>query len=501
MTNLKGLALIFILAVSSLSFILPFVNGSDSTVLFSDDFEGVQVDASKWVVTENTDRSGYPAWGGNVNVSDGHLSLSSNGSTFPWVRTVNNPFPATGDFAIEIKLTYTIIGDSGNGIRIYSNQKIANEYDSCTDLFTLWAHDEGETTGVIYIELFGKVVYKDYVPGFKPTSPAHIYRFEYSGGNYTVYVDNKAVATCASIVRPTAIGLGHPPISTLPYPPETTQRWAYWGWTSFNLDSIKVMSISGGNSQPDQNGTQPTNTTQKGPTNISLQVSMAQQIGLQLDITGNLTSQNNPLPDQNVILYSNVPGTQTWTPITSTTTGINGEFSAQWIPTATGVLTLKAQYAGNAGYEGSQVCKNISITQNNNQAALMVESNSTLSAIIFNSETNEASFKVSGPSGTHGYIRCVIPKTLLSDASLLNVSLDNNTVAYSITEQSTDSWLLYLTYSHSSHNIKIGMQAATQPQLPADFTVYAAIVAGAILAILAAGILVFARKLNKQPPE
>ncbi len=496
MINLKGFTLLFILAISSITFAVSSVSGNESTVLFSEKFDEGQVDTSEWVVTENTDRSGYPAWGGNVSVSDGHLSLSSNGSTFPWVRTINNPFPATGDFAVEIKLTYTIIGDSGNGIRIYSNQQTANEYDSCNNLFTLWAHDEGETTGVILIELFNKLVYRDYYPGFKPTSPPHIYRLEYSNGNYTVYVDNKVVASGASSIRPTAIGLGHPPITTLPYPPETTQRWAYWGWSSFNLDSIKVSSICGGTTQPDPNDTEPTNNTQKQPTELALQVSAAQQIGLQLDLTGNLTSQNNPLPDQNVILYYNVPGTETWTPITSVTTDQAGGFSSQWIPTATGVFTLKAQYQGSTTYEGSQVCKNVSATQNDNQAPILVESNSTLSAIIFNSQTNEASFKVSGLSGTQGYIRCVIPKTLLSNPNLLNVYLDNNTVAYSITEQSTDSWLLYLTYPHSSHNIIIGMQTESQPQPPADFTIYAVIVAAAILALLTAGIIVFARKLN-----
>jgi hypothetical protein len=470
---------------------------ASSNVLFEDQFDGTQIDTSKWLVTENTDRSGYPAWGGKVIVSGGYLALSSNGSTFPWVRTINNPFPAAGDFAVEINLTYKIIGDSGNGIRIYSNQQTANNYDSCNNLFTLWAHDEGETTGVIIIELFNKLVYRDYYPGFKPASPPHMYRFEYSGGNYTVYVDNKAVATGASTVRPTAIGVGHPPINDLPYSPQTTQTWAYWGWSSFNLDSIKVMSTTGGNPQPDQNETEPTNSTQKQSTELALQVSASQQLGLQLDITGNLTSQNNPIPDQNVILSYNIPGTDAWTPITSTTTGNNGDFSAQWLPIATGVFTLKVQYSGSTVYEESQACKNVSVTQNDNRVHLIIESNSTLSAIVFNSETNEASFKVSGPTGTHGYIRCTIPKTLLSDPNLLNVYLDNSTVAYSVTEQSTDSWLLYLTYSHSSHTIMIELQAASQPQLPADFTIYAVIVAGAILALIAAGILVFARKLNK----
>jgi hypothetical protein len=220
-------------------------------------------------------------------------------------------------------------------------------------------------------------------------SPAHTYLLEYADGNYTVYVDNKAVASTASQIRPTAIGLGHPPIPTLPYPPETTKTWAFWGWTSFSLDSIKI------------------------------------------------TATSNQVPTEND------------NDLEPTVQPLNGN------------------------------------------ATFLVESNSTLSVIAFNSETNEASFTVTGPSGTTGFIRCIIPKTLLSDPNLFNLYLDGNkTAEYSITEFSEDSWLLHFTYSHSSHTIKLTMQ--TPPQT--DFTVYAAIVAATILGLLSSGLIVATRK-------
>ena len=97
----------------------------------------------------------------------GKFGFQATDQLTPWVRTLNNPFPATGDFKVELDLTYTVIADSGNGIRIFSNPQVNNEYNWSNNIFTLWAHDEGETTGVILIELFNKVVYKDYVAGFK----------------------------------------------------------------------------------------------------------------------------------------------------------------------------------------------------------------------------------------------------------------------------------------------------------------------------------------------
>lgn len=393
MVNWKSLILLLILGFSSVALVSPLAKGSQpgSSVLFSDDFDGSIVDASKWVVVENTDMSGYPAWGGKVKVNDGQIQFSSDGSTFPWVSTVNNPFPEAVDFTVEFTVTYNVIGDSGNGVRIFSNSKVNNEYNWSNNIFTLWAHDEGETTGVILIELFNKVIYKDYVAGFKPASPSHMYRLEYANGNYTVYVDNKIVASQASDLRPTAIGLGHPPISDLPYSPQTTERWAYWGWTAFSMDSIKVTTAA---------ADEPPNSAAPEPA--------------------------TPPP--------------------------------------------------------------------NGTATFHVESNSTLSAVIFNSETNEASFTVSGPNGTTGYIRCIIPKTLLPNPDLLNLYLDENKASnYTLTELSQDTWLLYFTYSHSSHTIRLAMQ----PALPIDFTVYAVIFATAILVLLAAGLFVFAKNLNK----
>jgi hypothetical protein len=395
MVNWKSLILLLILLFSSFTLVLPFANGTqaDSNVIFSDDFDRTQVDASKWVVMENTNMSGYPAYGGNISVSDGHIALSSGGSSFPWVYTKNNPFPASGDFSVEFNLTFTCLGDWGSCIRIFADSPTddADKWTGC--VLSIGAGDEDPTRGKITIELFGKEVHRIYVPGgFKPSADPHIFRLDYHQGNYTVYVDNTAVGTVKTDIRVSAIGLGHPPCYYVPFSPQKVEEWGYWGWTSFSLDSIKVTATS--NETPDENDNDSEPTTQH----------------------------------------------------------LNGN------------------------------------------ATFLVESNSTLSAIAFNSETNEASFTVTGPSGTTGYIRCIIPKTLLSDPNMLNLYLDGNkTAEYSITEFSEDSWLLYFTYSHSSHIIMLAMQ--TLPQT--DFTVYGVIVAAAILGLLAAGVIVFARNLNK----
>jgi hypothetical protein len=224
--------------------LLPLITLATSTAEttytpFYENFEGTEVDTQKWTVQENTNLSGYPAWGGSIRVNDSYVWLSSDGSVFPWIRTVTNPFPDSGDFAVTWSLTFTCIADWGDGFVISCgpHDDPGNPYKD--RVLTLWAHDEGEAKGAILIELLGQRVFTIDVPGFRPTSNAHMYRLEYRQGIYTVYVDNTAVASAQSQIRPDSIGIGHPPVNTLPNSPESTQRWAYWGWTSSKTDYIK----------------------------------------------------------------------------------------------------------------------------------------------------------------------------------------------------------------------------------------------------------------------
>jgi len=96
------------------------------------------------------------------------------------------------------------------------------------------------------------------------------------------------------------------------------------------------------------------------------------------------------------------------------------------------------------------------------QSAFSVTSNSTLSALTFDSASRELSFSVSGDSGTTGYVNVNIPKSLVSDVSGLKVYLDSTQIDYTAQSQG-DSWLLYLTYHHSSHSVMISLASASSP--------------------------------------
>jgi hypothetical protein len=139
------------------------------------------------------------------------------------------------------------------------------------------------------------------------------------------------------------------------------------------------------------------------------------------------------LPSANIILSFKFPGSATWTQTTSATTNPDGSYSATWLPTATGSYAVKVEWPGNEAYAGTYEIRNISVTRDNVENLLLAESNSTLSSLAFNSNSSEISFSVSGPSGTSGYVRFLISKSLLGNTTNLKVYMDGKQIEYSAT--------------------------------------------------------------------
>jgi hypothetical protein len=189
---------------------------------------------------------------------------------------------------------------------------------------------------------------------------------------------------------------------------------------------------------------------------ISVDASSA-VVGSAVNVKGRLLDSNgNPLQDKSVTLSYAVAGSTSWVPIASDTTNAGGEYSIQWINTASGTFTLKAEWNGNDDYLGASSTTTLSFLPYENQNVLFVESNSTVSALAFNSTNSELSFTVSGISGTIGYVKATIAKSLVSNAENIKVYLDGNQLDYEVTSNS-NSWLLTFTYQHSTHQVRINL--------------------------------------------
>ena len=194
------------------------------------------------------------------------------------------------------------------------------------------------------------------------------------------------------------------------------------------------------------------------PANMSISTSAeSTELGYILDFNGALINpEGEPLVDKQIILSYMIPGTAVWNPFSSVTTDGNGVFSASWIPTATGNFMVKTEWQGDENYSAAYNVKNVSVLRGNEENVFMAESNSTLSALSLNSTSNEISFSVSGLSGTAGYVRFLISKALLQDSADLKVYKDGALINCTVTSVG-DQTVLYIVYSHSSHEIRISL--------------------------------------------
>jgi hypothetical protein len=202
----------------------------------------------------------------------------------------------------------------------------------------------------------------------------------------------------------------------------------------------------------------PTPTPTPASTQMSISVDASSTaVGSAVNVNGQLSDANgNPLQDKSVTLSYAITGSTSWVPIGSGTTNTAGEYSIQWFNPASGTFTLKAEWNGNDEYLGASATVTRSFLPYENQNLFLFESNSTVSALAFNSTSSELSFTVNGTAETAGYVKVTIAKSLVSNAANIKVYLDGNQLNYDVTSNA-DSWLLSFTYKHSTHKVMISL--------------------------------------------
>lgn len=96
-----GILLLFSTAISVSAFRIESAKGSPSlsSPTVFDNFNGNSLDPSKWTVEQGINDSF-----GSVAVANNSVMLSSDGMGFPRVVSAVNPFPASGDFAVDSTL-------------------------------------------------------------------------------------------------------------------------------------------------------------------------------------------------------------------------------------------------------------------------------------------------------------------------------------------------------------------------------------------------------------
>ena len=233
------------------------------------------------------------------------------------------------------------------------------------------------------------------------------------------------------------------------------------------------------------------NSSDDNPSCISISTELSSILaGSAVNVIGTLSDSNRtPLQSELVVLSYTFEGIDSWIPITSGLTNEAGEYNIQWINSASGTFTLKTEWNGNATSTGISNTTTLSFVPYQSQQIFFVESNSTVSALAFNSTSSELSFTVIGPSGTSGYVKATIAKSITTNGEDTKVYLDGKQLNYSVIS-TDDSWLITFSYSHSTHQISmyLGANTSSTKLLGVDYVFWGVIItltfAGAIIGVV-----------------
>ncbi len=225
------------------------------------------------------------------------------------------------------------------------------------------------------------------------------------------------------------------------------------GQTAYTTTAVSSQSGQNSTSSPVSTANPPTPTL-----TVSCQ-SSATLSNFMVEISGNLTSDGAGLQGLPILLSYSVDGGTTWNELTTVNTDNNGNFLAVWMPSVTGNYLLTAEWAGDTNYIETSTTINFAVLPFGEQSVFSVTSNSTISALAFNSTSGELDFTVNGPEGTTGYCDVYIPTSLISDISDLTASLNGNPITYNV-ESIGNAWLVSFSYQTGTNNVALGMNAA-----------------------------------------
>ena len=193
------------------------------------------------------------------------------------------------------------------------------------------------------------------------------------------------------------------------------------------------------------------------PVEISISLStFTSYLGFKVQIEGNVSWKDTGISSILVHLSYSVTLGTSWTDISLVSTGLKGEFAADWLPAATGDYIVKANWGGNLTFPAATTMVNLAVEPYENEYVFTVESNSTISDLEFNTNNRKLGFSVSGENGTIGYTRVTIAKSLVYDPSMLKLRLDGLEYNHTVADLG-NAWVLEFTYAHSIHQVEVDM--------------------------------------------
>ncbi len=237
--------------------------------------------------------------------------------------------------------------------------------------------------------------------------------------------------------------------------------------TNFKFQDINYIGLTAWGYSPSDYSFRNIQNPFDNPASITISTESSSTTAVQvINVFGTLSDPKcTPLQNKTVVLSYTFSEADSWFPISSVLTDEQGRYNIQWINSASGTFTLKTEWSGDSTFMDASNTTTLSFLPYQNQQVFFIESNSTVYDLAFNNETSILSFNVTGPSGTTGYVKATISKTLLGNSENLQVHMDGRQFNYSVTSTS-DSWVVALNYSHSTHQISIHLETNGSSTLP-----------------------------------
>jgi hypothetical protein len=412
---------------------------------------------------------GWEKWleGGSVSESDGILTLSGgNGNDVP--PCLLKPFKPTGDFEISFDLKTETLGEvlldqAGEGFTLAFGNVSKPQVDRSLVTFWLrgraggqfllmWHDKNGDTPWVPFV--YNGIGYNNGYDFWHPNPPQDRSNAPIQPDVwYTIKleVQETPYVVTAEVYTETGLLLGSFSADTISYPTFDEINSLYMsagrGVGTFH---IKNMVISG--------------TSEAENTFISISAEPSVTVGSPVNIRGCLTNGSVGFANEHVVLKYTFPGAEEWYPIGSTYTDATGNYLSQWVNTATGTFTLRAEWKGNRTHLGAYANMTLNSLPAPN-GVFFVESNSTVNSLAFNSTSNELSFTVTGPSGTSGYVKATVAKSVLSNGANIKIFIDGKQLSYKLLEM-PDSWLYSFDYQHSEHLVTLNLSPSQAMENP-----------------------------------
>ena len=171
---------------------------------------------------------------GSITLQSGTAVFAAGAiRTFPYIYSGPPsrpaPFPASGDFTLEMRVKYDSRPGSGNFVNALfwpSNEPVGNNPPTLADHLLV---EHGNSVGV------GAYFLGTLFSAGGDLDGWHVHRVEYVGGSYRYFVDGVAQGgPVASSLRPNQIWIGNP----------VFKHWVSDDWSDFRVDYIRVLAIN-----------------------------------------------------------------------------------------------------------------------------------------------------------------------------------------------------------------------------------------------------------------